>query len=125
MRPDSGRGGSSNSGEYPAFNAGFRLAPEVHAWLDGRTPAPARRGDAAQDVEFWSRLEGDIARRREVRTPAHVQAAVMAVVTGSGPAFVPSVAPWHRRTLTVSRGLVALGGAALLALGVALGIALG
>ena len=121
MRPDSGRGDSSNSGEFPALAGGVRLAPEIHAWLDGRGPAPARRGEVAQDVDFWSRLEGDIARRREMRTPAHVQLAVMAAVTGSGPALVP----WHRRKLTASRGLVALGGAALLALGVALGIALG
>jgi hypothetical protein len=121
MHPDSGRGGSSNSDEHPTVPGGFHLAPEIHAWLDGRGAAPARRGDAAEDVDFWRRLEGDIARRRQVRTPVHVQAAVMAAVTGSSRALVP----WHRRTLRVSRGLVALGGAALLALGLALGIALG
>ena len=121
MRPDSGRGGSRNSGEHAALTGSFRLAPEIHAWLDGRVPAPARRGDAALDVDFWSRLEGDIARRREVRTPVHVQHAVMAAVTGSARAFVP----WHRRDVTLARGLLALGAAALLGLGLAVGLALG
>lgn len=125
MRADStGRGDSPTSGELPAFGRSARLAPEIHAWLDGRVPAPARRGDSAQDVDFWRRLEVDIARRREVRTPVHVQQAVMAAL-GATPRTAPAVVPWHRRNVTIARGLLALAGAALLALGLALGVALG
>jgi hypothetical protein len=124
MRSDFSKSGPEfSSGEFPTLGSGFRLSPEVHAWLDGRLPAhAARKGDAAQDVEFWNRIESDIAKRRQVRTPVHVQRAVMAALPGAAHL---AVRPWHLRTVTVARGVLALGGAALLALGLALGIALG
>jgi hypothetical protein len=109
-----------STGEYLAAPGGYRLAPDVHAWLDadraGRAP---RRADAAHDVDFWHRLEKDIARRRQVRTPIHVQRAVMAALPGGRGA-----APWYRRPLSITPGLLALAGTAMLALGVAVGVAL-
>ncbi|MFL5581054.1 MAG: hypothetical protein ACJ8AO_11830 [Gemmatimonadaceae bacterium] len=124
MRSDFSKSGPEfSSGEFPTLGSGLRLSPEVHAWLDGRLPAhAARKGDAAHDVEFWNRIESDIAKRRQVRTPVHVQRAVMAALPGASRV---TVRPWHLRTVTVARGVLALGGAALVALGLALGIALG
>ena len=123
MRGDFSKPGpESSSGEFPTLGSSFRLSPEVHAWLDGRLPAhAARQGEATHDVDFWNRIEGDIARRRQVRTPVHVQRAVMAALPGAP----QSTKAWHLRPVTVPRGILALGGAALLALGLALGVALG
>lgn len=78
----------------------------VHAWLDGELPESAvRRGEHARDVEFWSRITRAAEARREVRTPAHVQAAIMAALPQSAPQVI---SPWYRREFVVSP-LAALG----------------
>ena len=110
-----------STGEFMTPQGGFRLAPDVHAWLDAEHAGHApRRDDAAHDVDFWNRLEADIRRRRQVRTPVHVQRAVMDALPGGR----GGVAPWHRRPVTVAPALLAAAGIALLGLGVALGIAI-
>ena len=80
----------------------------VHAWLDGELPESAvRRGDTARDVELWKRIEREASARREVRTPVHVQAAIMAALPQTAPALI---SPWYRREFVVSP-LAALGAA--------------
>ena len=80
----------------------------VHAWLDGELPESAvRRGDTARDVELWKRIEREASTRREVRTPVHVQAAIMAALPQTTPALI---SPWYRREFVVSP-LAALGAA--------------
>jgi hypothetical protein len=108
------------TGEFLVARGGFRLAPDVHDWLDADLAGRAPRGaDAARDVDFWNRLEADMARRRSVRTPVHVQRAVMAALPGAR-----SLTPWYRRPVALPPALLALAGAALLGLGVALGVAI-
>ena len=80
----------------------------VQAWLDGELPESAvRRGDTARDVELWNRIEREASARREVRTPAHVQAAIMAALPQTTPSMI---SPWYRREFVVSP-LAALGAA--------------
>lgn len=106
-----------STAEFLVARGGFRLAADVHAWLDADSVHAAPGGDqAARDVDFWNRLESDIARRRQIRTPVHVQRAVMDALPGGR-----AVAPSQRRTLTMTPALLALAGVAMLALGMALG----
>ena len=82
--------------------------PAVHAWLDGELPESAvRRGEYVRDVEFWSEITRQASARREVRTPTHVQAAIMAALPQTAPALV---SPWYRREFLISP-LAALGAA--------------
>lgn len=82
--------------------------PAVHAWLDGELPeSSVQLGEYARDVEFWGRINRAAEARRELRTPPHVQAAIMEALPNAAP---QAVAPWYRRELVVSP-LVALGAA--------------
>ena len=100
---------------------GFAVTPAgVHEWLDGELPeADVRRSDTARHVEFWNRLNAEAAVRREVRTPANVQAQIMAAIS---PAKATVAEPWFRKSIAVNpivaiaaaAGLVMLGAAAAL-----------
>jgi hypothetical protein len=72
-----------------------QLSAAVHAWLDGELPeAAARKADGGKDVDFWKKIEEESARRRHMRTPATVQARIIA----SMPEGIPTVVrPWYRR----------------------------
>src|SRR5687768_5456224 len=68
------------------------LASAVHAWLDGELPeAAVRKGDTAHDVEFWRNLSGQMERTRRLRTPAHVEAQIMAALPHHAPQLIT---PW-------------------------------
>jgi hypothetical protein len=76
------------------------LAPSVHAWLDGELPeTTARRGTAARDVEFWNRINTEAERRRRLKTPAHVQAQIMAALPQTAPQIIT---PWFRREFVIT-----------------------
>ena len=97
---------------------GFAVTPAgVHEWLDGdASETDIRRADSTRHIEFWNRLNAEATVRREVRTPAHVQAAIMAAIS---PAKATVVEPWFRRdvalnpvvALATAAGLILLGAA--------------
>lgn len=96
-----------------------RTPASVQAWLDGElSEADVRRGDTTRDVEFWNRINEQAEARRKMRTPAHLQAQIMAALPHSAPA---RALPWFRRTTEVSATWLIVGGAALLAAGVIIG----
>jgi hypothetical protein len=94
--------------EVPLGPPSATISQAVHAWLDGSTPErDARRGEWSKDVDFWKRMEGDMARRRRMRTPAHLNARIMNAI----PQHTPQViTPWWRRefVVTPSSALVAV-----------------
>ena len=99
-----------------------RTPAAVHAWLDGELDvAEVRRGDTQRDVEFWTRIAEQSETRRQMRTPAHLQAQIMAALPQAAPAMAE---PWYRRSMELAPVWALVGGAALLAVGVAIGAAL-
>lgn len=99
-----------------------RTPAAVHAWLDGEVDeTDVRNGDTKRDVEFWTRIAEQSEARRQMRTPAHLQAQIMAALPTSAPAMVQ---PWYRRSMEFAPVWALVGGAALLAAGIAIGAAL-
>jgi hypothetical protein len=67
--------------EVPIGPPALTLSEAVHAWLDGEaTEASVRREQSQGDVEFWKRLDGDLARRRAQHPRAGFAARVMAAI---------------------------------------------
>jgi hypothetical protein len=115
------QGSSRSDREVPLSRR--RTPQAVHAWLDGETPeADVRRGDTQRDVEFWTRIAEQSEARRQMRTPAHLQAQIMAALPQASPGTL--VTPWYRRSIELAPVWAIIGGAALLAAGVAIGSAL-
>lgn len=76
------------------------LAASVHAWLDGELPeAAVRKGETARDVEFWRNLSHQMDRTRHMRTPAHIEAQIMAALPHHAPALIT---PWYRREFVIT-----------------------
>ena len=76
------------------------MSAEVHAWLDGELPeSSVRKAELSRDVELWSRVNAETARRRQLKTPAHVQAAIMAALPQAAP---QAVTPWFEREIVVT-----------------------
>jgi hypothetical protein len=76
------------------------ISAAVHAWLDGETPErDARQGEFSRDVEFWKKMDSDLASRRRMRTPAHLQAQIMAAIPQHAPQVIT---PWWRREFVVT-----------------------
>jgi len=99
-----------------------RTPAAVHAWLDGELPeTEVRLGDTKRDVEFWSRIAEQSETRRQMRTPAHLQAQIMAALPQAAPAA--DVTPWYSRSIELAPVVAILGGAALVAAGAAIGAA--
>jgi hypothetical protein len=77
------------------------LASSVHAWLDGELPeAAVRKGETSGDVEFWRNLSSQMELRRRTRTPAHIEAQIMAALPHHAPAAV--ITPWFRREFVIT-----------------------
>ena len=94
--------------EVPLGPPSTTISQAVHAWLDGSAPErDARRGEWSKDVEFWKRLDDDLARRRRMRTPAHLNAQIMNAIPPHAPQVIT---PWWRRefVVTPSSALVAI-----------------
>ena len=99
-----------------------RTPAAVHAWLDGELPeTEVRRGDTQRDVEFWNRIAEQSEARRQMRTPAHLQAQIMAALPQAAPAA--DTTPWYGKTIELAPVVAILGGAALVAAGAAIGAA--
>ncbi len=127
-RSENGR--EPNGGEQNAAPLSDREVPlgrrrtpaAVHAWLDGELPeSEVRAGDTKRDVEFWSRIAEQSEARRQMRTPAHLQAQIMAALPSAAPAS--DVERWYSRSIEIAPVVALLGGAALVAAGVAIGAA--
>jgi hypothetical protein len=92
--------------EVPLGPPSTSIADAVHAWLDGEaTESQARRSESAREVDFWKRLDEDLAARRRLRTPAHLQAQIMNALPMHAPTLIT---PWWRRefVVTPSRAIV-------------------
>jgi hypothetical protein len=86
--------------EVPLGPPSTSIADAVHAWLDGDAPeSHARRGDSGRDVDFWKKLDEDLAARRRLRTPAHLQAQIMNALPMHAPTLIT---PWWRREFVVT-----------------------
>lgn len=86
--------------EVPLGPPSTTISSAVHAWLDGTTPErDARRGEWSKDVEFWKRMEADLAGRRRMRTPAYLNAQIMDSIPRHAPQMIT---PWWRREFVVT-----------------------
>jgi hypothetical protein len=99
--------------EVPLGPPSATIAQAVHAWLDGETPErDARLGEWNRDVEFWKRVDDDLAMRRRLRTPAGFEAKVMAAIPQHAPQVIT---PWFKREFVVTPSSALIIGAALMA----------
>ncbi len=86
--------------EVPLGPPSTSIADAVHAWLDGEAPeSQARRGDSARHVDFWKRLDEDLAARRRLRMPAHLHARIMNALPMTAPTLIT---PWWRREFVIT-----------------------
>jgi hypothetical protein len=86
--------------EVPLGPPSASIADAVHAWLDGDAPeSHARRAGSSRDVDFWKKLDEDLAARRRLRTPAHLQAQIMNALPMHAPTLIT---PWWRREFVVT-----------------------
>ncbi|HWP02885.1 MAG TPA: hypothetical protein VNL96_05475 [Gemmatimonadaceae bacterium] len=113
------RRGPEPANKPPAPDREVPLAPAVaaelvHGWLDGELPEPpVVNGRTARTVEFWRRMEQEVAVRRRVVTPPYVADRIMSSIAEL-PA--PRSVPWWRREVqlsTVQAVLLAIGCIAL------------
>jgi hypothetical protein len=94
-----------------------QISAAVHAWLDGELPESAVRGaESKRELEFWQRINAETAVRREVKTPPHVQAQIMAALPQTAPS---ALSPWWRREFVVTPSVAIATAASLVALGAA------
>lgn len=103
--------------EVPLGRPSATIADAVHSWLDGETPeSSVRRGEWARDVEFWKKLDEDLATRRRMRTPAHLQAQIMNALPMHAPQLIT---PWWRREFVVTPSSALIAAASLVAVAAA------
>ena len=103
--------------EVPIGPPSSTISSAVHAWLDGDAPErEARRADHSGDVEFWKRLDEDLARRRRMRTPAYLTAQIMEAIPQHAPVLIT---PWWRREFVVTPSGALLAAATLMAVAAA------
>ena len=100
--------------EVPLTPPTATIADAVHAWLDGEAPeSSVRRGEWSRDVGFWKKIDEDLAARRRLKTPAHLQAQIMNALPMHAPQIIT---PWWRRELVVTPGTAIAAAAALVTL---------
>lgn len=86
--------------EVPLGPPRTSIAEAVHAWLDGDgTESQARRSESGRDVDFWKRLDEDLAARRRLRTPPHLHAQIMNALPMHAPTLIT---PWWRREFVIT-----------------------
>jgi hypothetical protein len=116
-----GRKRENGQSERPLFDREVPLTPPsatiadaVHAWLDGEAPeSSVRRGEWSREVEFWKKLDEDLAARRRLKTPAHLQAQIMNALPMHAPQMIT---PWWRREMVVTPASALMAAAALVTL---------
>lgn len=97
------------------------MAP-IHAWLDGELPESAvRTAESARDVDFWRKVTEETERRRTVKTPAYLEAQIMAALPTETTA--DGVQTWWSREVTMTPATAAVAAASLLAVGAAATVA--
>lgn len=97
------------------------MAP-IHAWLDGELPESAvRTAESARDVDFWRKVTEETTRRRTVKTPAYLEAQIMAALPTDRTA--DGVQTWWAREVTMTPATAAVAAASLLAVGAAATVA--
>ncbi len=100
--------------EVPLTPPSATIADAVHAWLDGEAPeSSVRRGEWSREVEFWKRIDEDLAARRRLKTPAHLQAQIMNALPTHAPHIIT---PWWRREMVVTAATAIAAAAALVTL---------
>jgi hypothetical protein len=98
------------------------MAP-IHAWLDGELPESAvRTAESARDVDFWRKVTEETARRRTVKTPAYLEAQIMAALPTTD-RTADGVQTWWAREVTMTPATAAVAAASLLAVGAAATVA--
>jgi len=99
--------------EVPLTPPSAAIADAVHAWLDGEAPeSSVRRGEWSREVEFWKKLDDELAARRRLKTPAHLQAQIMNALPMHAPQMIT---PWWRREMVVTPASAMVAAAALIA----------
>lgn len=97
------------------------MAP-IHAWLDGELPESAvRTAESARDVDFWRKVTEETERRRTMKTPAYLEAQIMAALPTDTTA--DGVQTWWSREVTMTPATAAVAAASLLAVGAAVTVA--
>lgn len=97
------------------------MAP-IHAWLDGELPESAvRTAESARDVDFWRKVTEETERRRTMKTPAYLEAQIMAALPTETTA--DGVQTWWAREVTMTPATAAVAAASLLAVGAAATVA--
>jgi len=97
------------------------MAP-IHAWLDGELPESAvRTAESARDVDFWRKVTEETERRRAMKTPAYLEAQIMAALPTETTA--DGVQTWWAREVTMTPATAAVAAASLLAVGAAATVA--
>ena len=82
------------------------MAP-IHAWLDGELPESAvRTAESARDVDFWRKVTEETERRRTLKTPAYLEAQIMAALPTETTA--DGVQTWWAREVTMTPATVAV-----------------
>ena len=98
--------------EVPLGPPSTTISQAVHAWLDGSTPErDARRGEWSRDVDFWKRLDDDLAKRRRMRTPAGLSTRIMNAIPQHAPQLIT---PWWKREFVVTPSSAFLAAATLM-----------
>ncbi len=93
----------------------------IHQWLDGDlSEVDARRADTKQ-VDMWSKIAGETEQRRRMVTPKHVAANIMAALPEKHVAKATATNTMVAPASGMSTNMVIAVGAAMLALGIALG----
>ena len=95
----------------------------LHAWLDGEVAESAvRTADSARDIDFWRKVTAETDRRRTMKTPAYLEAQIMAALPmQQTPA--DGVQTWWARDVTMTPATAAVAAASLLAVGAAATVA--
>ena len=100
-----------------------RTSAAIHAWLDGEMPESAiRTAESAREMDFWRKVTEETERRRAVRTPAHLEAQIMAALPTDA-AVEPGKAGWLSKDVTMTPATAAVAAASLLAAGAAATVA--
>jgi hypothetical protein len=94
----------------------------IHAWLDGELPESAvRTAESARDIDFWRKVTEETDRRRMTKTPAYLEAQIMAALPTDRTA--DGVQTWWAREVTMTPATAAVAAASLLAVGAAATVA--